>query len=291
MSGNTCQRLGWSLDFTHSSCLCCSFLVWHATKLSSLVAVFCIYIAPSYIFVTLLASCDVSFWDHTNLSTEAPSHCVHTFFLSICKYYLTQEQSRSTSPLASWHPYACPVSKCGSFPLSQSDITADMTKRQAAPTACTAWNPRSSCQKEPGGNALLLSPAHVLWNLLGCEEGSTWNYSTPPWTFMSAFTDSLNRSSSGLDRFSVYCLKSICLHLHSWDDNLNFHHVLVLAHKFLARLQVCEACRDISRYFCGTVSESLAAEGCCWPFISYWKNFFHVWKDCAKMELWISVFI
>lgn len=71
---------------------------------------------------------------------------------------------------------------------------------------------------------------------------------------MSAITGSVNRSSSGLDRFSVYCMKSIFLHLHSVDDNLNFHHVLVLAHKFLARLQVCETCREISRYFCGTAS-------------------------------------
>lgn len=146
--------------------------------------------------------------------------------------------------------------------------------------------------KEMGGNALLLSPAHVLWNLLGCEEGSAWIYSTPPWTFMSAFADSVNRSSTGLDRFSVYCMKSIFLHLRSVDDNLSFHHVLVLAHKFLARLQVCEACRDISRHFCGAVSESLAVWSLLLTFHQLLKEFcFHVWKDCAKTELWISVFI
>lgn len=111
----------------------------------------------------------------------------------------------------------CPVSKCNSFPLSQI-LWQALTRGEAALTARTAWNPRSSCREELGRNAHLLSPEISSATFLDEKKISlrlSGEIAFTQRTFMNAFTDTVNRDL-GLDSVSVYCVESNRLHLCSF---------------------------------------------------------------------------
>lgn len=163
----------------------------------------------------------------------------------------------------SWRqPHACPVSKCNN-PSSQSDTLAGLDKEEAALTVSTAWNLWDLHVKrnweEMLSHFLQKLPLHFF---LGCKRkfnvASTRIYLHPVDLHMNTFTDTANRDL-GLDSVSVYRVESNCLHLCCFGESLKFHYVLRVCS--LAWLQVCDKCLEetSSRYFCDTVSDSLAA--------------------------------
>lgn len=93
---------------------------------------------------------------------------------------------------------------------------------------------------------------------------------------VNTFADSVNRDLC-LDNVSVYQVETNGLHLCCFGESLSFHYVWRLGDCSLAWLQVCDKwpIEASSRYFCDTVSDSLASLGAAVkPFISYWENFF-----------------
>lgn len=153
-----------------------------------------------------------------------------------------------------WQPHPCPVSKCNKVPLGEKRWQA-LTRGKAALTVSTAWIPRSSCEEELGRNSLLLSPAKSFCKRLGRGEISLWlprEITSTPWTFMNAFTDSVN---GDLGFGQCFCLLS-----GKWES-LKFHYAWSLGRpSSLAWLQVGDGwlVETSSRYFCDTVSDSLA---------------------------------
>lgn len=107
------------------------------------------------------------------------------------------------------------------------------------------------------------------------------------WTSMNAFTDTVDRDL-GLDNVSIYQVESNLLHFCCFAENLKFHYVWVLGDGSLAWLQVSDkwCAHTSSRYFCDTVSHSLACE----PKRSYdsVNLFFFFLQELARFqnEIW-----
>lgn len=104
---------------------------------------------------------------------------------------------------------------------------------------------------------------------------------------MNAFTDTVDRDL-GLDNVSIYQVESNLLHFCCFAENLKFHYVWVLGDGSLAWLQVSDkwCAHTSSRYFCDTVSHSLACE----PKRSYdsVSLFFFFLQELAQFqnEIW-----
>lgn len=104
------------------------------------------------------------------------------------------------------------------------------------------------------------------------------------WTSMNAFTDTVDRDL-GLDNVSIYQVESNLLHFCCFAENLKFHYVWVLGDGSLAWLQVSDkwCAHTSSRYFCDTVSHSLACE----PKRSYDSvNLFFLFTGTCTVSEW-----